>query len=50
MNNLSAKRQAALDYLKARGKWLLTPGCKFTPSPALEKFSILKRYGQEKQK
>jgi hypothetical protein len=40
------KLEAARAYLASRGKLLADPGCKFHPTPATDRFSILVRYGR----
>lgn len=40
-----SRLQTAIAYLRARGKYVVDPGCTFKPTPATDRFSIIQRYG-----
>lgn len=44
------KLAKAIEYLRARGKYLLDEGCEFRPSAPRERIDILKKYGSEPAK
>ena len=41
---LEEKREKAIEYLRSRGKYVLDPGCTFTPTSYTDQFSIVERY------
>jgi len=41
-----SKLDAAIAYLRARGKYIIDNGCTFKPTPSTDRFSITKRYKQ----